>query len=70
MQEDGKSLCASGPTAVDQAGQDKLKQKLAELGIPVYEGAEFFEIRKKSKDSALLYAVYLIPGETRKSLLM
>jgi hypothetical protein len=43
---------------VDEATRQAFKSKLDALGIPVYKGAAFVDIKRKSKDSPLLYAVY------------
>src|SRR3990172_12693765 len=47
--------------AVIEAYQEAFKQKIAKLGIPTYKGATFVEVKKKSKDSPMLVAVYDVP---------
>lgn len=43
---------------VSNADQDAFRQKIAKLGIPMYKGATFVEVKKKAEDSPLLVAVY------------
>jgi hypothetical protein len=40
------------------AEQEAFKKKIAELGVPVYKGATFVEVKRKATDSPLLSAVY------------
>jgi len=47
---------------VDAATQEAFRKKLSELGIPIYKGATFMEIKKKSKAGSLLAAVYEAPA--------
>jgi hypothetical protein len=51
---------------VSAADQEAFKQKIAKLGIPIYKGATFVEVKKKSKDSTLLVAVYEVPAQREK----
>lgn len=51
---------------VSAADQEAFKKKLAGLGIPMYKGANFVEVKKKSKDSPLLAAVYEVPAKREK----
>jgi hypothetical protein len=44
--------------AVDEATQQAFREKLETFGIPVYPGAAFVDVKRKSKDSPLLYAEY------------
>jgi hypothetical protein len=47
---------------VSAADQEAFRKKLAGLGIPLYKGAKFVEVKKKAKDSPLLVALYEISG--------
>jgi len=46
---------------VSAADQDAFRKKLSGMGIPMYKGVTFVEVRKKSKDSPLLAAIYEVP---------
>jgi hypothetical protein len=48
---------------VSAADQEAFRQKIAKLGIPIYKGATFVEVRKKFKDSPMLVAVYEVPAK-------
>jgi hypothetical protein len=48
---------------VSAAEQEAFRQKISELGIRMYKGVTFVEVRKKSKDSPLLVAVYEVPAQ-------
>lgn len=47
--------------------QEAFRKKLAELKIPLYKGAVFVEMKKKSKGSPLIYAVYDVPDTGPKA---
>ena len=51
---------------VSAADQEAFRKKLAGLGIPMYKGAKFIEVKRKSKDSPLLVAVYEVPAQREK----
>lgn len=46
---------------VNAKDQEAFRKKLAGLGIPIYKGATFVEVKKRSKDSPLLVAEYEVP---------
>lgn len=48
---------------VSPVDQEAFRQKIAKLGIPMYKGANFVEIKRKAKDSPLLVAVYEVPAQ-------
>jgi len=47
---------------VDAATQEEFRKKLSELGVPIYKGATFIVVKKKSKEGGLLAAVYEAPA--------
>src|SRR3990172_5368587 len=51
---------------VSAADQEAFKQKIAKMDIPTYKGATFVEVKKKSKDSPMLVAVYEVPAQREK----
>ena len=64
---DRKPVSAASEQAapVDDAAKQAFRKKIDALDIPVYKNATFVDIKRKSKDSPLLYAEFVAP-ETRK----
>jgi hypothetical protein len=55
QQEEARPLSA--------ADQKKFREKITGLGIPMYKGAEFVEVKRKAKNSPLFAVVYEIPNK-------
>jgi hypothetical protein len=53
--------------AVNAAEAAAFRKKLEGMGVPVYTGAVFVEVKRSAKDSPLLYAVYETPDEGGRS---
>jgi len=57
-----KAPAQQGVQALDPAAQEAFKKKLADLGVPMYKGATFVEVKRKAKDSPMLVSVYEVPA--------
>jgi hypothetical protein len=51
---------------ISATDQEAFKQKIAKLGIRMYKGAKFVEVKRKAKGSPLLVAVYEVPAKREK----
>jgi hypothetical protein len=58
QQEEVRSLSA--------ADQKKFRGKITGLGIPMYKGAEFVEVKRKAKNSPLFAVIYEIPAQGQR----
>lgn len=51
---------------VNAMDKEELRKKIVEIGIPMYKGMAFVEVKRKSKGSPLLAAVYEVPAKGEK----
>ena len=52
---------------LDEGAKQAFRKKIDALGIPVYKKATFVDIKRKAKDSPLLYAEYEAPDTHDKT---